>query len=119
MKSFQVNGPLILVRNPKYVGHPGEVNYGTAKEIDVLPGTSVPVEDFMANKIDVTTIGSTSDLQYVKTHPQIISQMHKAPDYGITYLQYDNSAVPSRWRNLKFVKRLRWPLIGSLLSMTC
>ncbi|KRW92211.1 ABC transporter substrate-binding protein [Alicyclobacillus tengchongensis] len=95
VKSFQANGPLILVRNPKYVGHPGEVNFGSAKEIDVLPGTSVSVEDFMANKIDVTTIGSTSDLQYVKNHGQLQSEMHKAPDYGVTYLQYDNSAVPS------------------------
>ncbi|WP_245629675.1 ABC transporter substrate-binding protein [Alicyclobacillus sendaiensis] len=99
VKSFTPNGTLVLVRNPKYVGHPGEVNEGNAQEIDVVPGTSVPVEDFMANKVDVVEVGMPSDLQYVKTHPALVAQLHKAPDYAVTYLQYDNSAVPSPLTN--------------------
>nr|WP_234969588.1 peptide ABC transporter substrate-binding protein [Alicyclobacillus vulcanalis] len=99
VKSFTPNGTLVLVRNPKYVGHPGEVNEGNAQEIDVVPGTSVPVEDFMANKVDVVQVGTPSDLQYVKTHPALLAELHKAPDYAVTYLQYDNSAVPSPLTN--------------------
>nr|WP_134158416.1 peptide ABC transporter substrate-binding protein [Alicyclobacillus sacchari] len=120
VKSFVPNGTLTLVRNPNYVGHPGQVNEGNAKVINIVPGTTVAVEDFMAGKLDVAMVGSTSDLQYIKTH-NLSKELHEAPDYSIEYLQWDNSAVASPY-DKQLVRQAiaeaieRQPIVQSVLS---
>ncbi len=121
VKSFQTNGPLVLVKNPKYVGHAGEVNAGNAKQITIIPSPTVPVEDFMAGKMDVAQITSTADLQYVMTHPALKAELHSQPTYNITYMQYDNSTQASPLTNAKVREAIamalqRAPIVNKVLD---
>ena len=100
VKSFTPNGQIVLVKNLKYVGAKGEVNHGNAQQITIMPTTTVPVEDFMAGKVDVTQISTVADLSYVKSHPALEGELHSQPTYNITYLQYDNSTQPSPLNNV-------------------
>lgn len=121
VSKFTPNGELQLTRNPKYVGAKGEKNYGNATQINIIPATTVPVEDFMSGKQDVALIGSTSDLKYINTHANLKSQLKSAAQYSITYLQYDNSATPSPLNNLKVRQAVelaiqRNPIVNQVLS---
>nr|WP_242549529.1 peptide ABC transporter substrate-binding protein [Alicyclobacillus mali (ex Roth et al. 2021)] len=120
VKSFTPNGTITLVPNPKYVGHAGEVNHGNAKVINLVPGTTVAVEDYMAGKLDVALVGSPSDLQYIKTH-NLSSQLHVTPDYSIEYLEWDHSADPSPYYNPKVREAIamamqRQPIVQDVLD---
>lgn len=120
VQSFTPGGTLVLVKNTKYIGNPNEVNSGNAQQIDVVPATTVPVEDFMANKVDVAQVSSSSDLSYIKTH-NLSSELHSAPDYSIEYLEWDNSAIASPYDNAKIRDAIaeaiqRAPIVQSVLS---
>ncbi|MCL6445589.1 MAG: peptide ABC transporter substrate-binding protein, partial [Alicyclobacillus sp.] len=95
VSSFTPNGKIVLTRNPKYVGAKGQVNYGNADEIDIIPAPSVPVEDFMAGKMDVATLGNPADYQYVLQHPDLKAQLHTDPLNAIYYLEWDHSVNKS------------------------
>jgi len=95
VKSFVPNGQISLVRNTHYVGAKGEVNVGNVQQINLIPAPTVPVEDYLANKMDVATIASASDYQYVLTHPALKSQLHAQGANALTYLEYDKSTTAS------------------------
>jgi len=100
VKSFVPNGAISFVRNPKYVGAKGEVNVGNVQQINLIPAPTVPVEDYLANKMDVATITSASDYQYVISHAALKSQLHIQSANGIFYLEYDKSTTASPVDNL-------------------
>ncbi|GGI98459.1 peptide ABC transporter substrate-binding protein [Alicyclobacillus cellulosilyticus] len=121
VKSFTPNGKVVLVRNPKYVGRKGTVNVGNVQEIDIVPAPSVPVEDYIAGKIDVALISNPADYHYVLTHPNLKSQLHTAPEINITYLQYDKSVQPSALDNVKVRQAIamvinRQPIVDKVLN---
>lgn len=121
VKSFTPNGELVMVKNPKYVGASGQVNFGNASEIRVVPGTTVPVEDFMAGKQDVALIGNTSDLKYINDHATLKAQLHSTAQYSINYLAYDESPIASPLDNVKVRQAIamaiqRAPIVNSVLS---
>lgn len=95
VKSFVPNGQITLARNPHYVGNPKEVNVGNVQQINLIPGSTVPVEVYLANKIDVALIGQASDYHYVQTHPALAPQLHAQPADALTFLQVDKSVIPS------------------------
>lgn len=120
VKSFTPNGTLTLVRNTKYVGAPGQVNEGNAQTINIVPGTTVAVEDYMAGKIDAALVGTSSDLQYIKTH-NLNKNLHETPNYSMTYLEWDNSAVSSPYDKVQVRQAIaealeRKPIVQSVLS---
>lgn len=100
VKSFVPNGEIQLARNPHYVGAAGEVNVGNVSQINVIPAPTVPLEDYLANKIDVALITNPSDYAYIKERPKLDAQIHVQPDYGISYLEYDKSTTASPVDNL-------------------
>lgn len=121
VKSFTPNGEITLVRNPDYVGAPGETNVGNVQEIDVIPAPTVIVEDYLANKVDTGIVGSASDYAYVKSHSQLLAQLHSAPDNVITYLEWDKSTIPSPLDNLKVRQAIemaieRAPIVNSVMN---
>ncbi|MCL6444892.1 MAG: peptide ABC transporter substrate-binding protein [Alicyclobacillus sp.] len=91
VSSFTPNGRIELTRNPKYVGAKGQFNVGNADQINIIPTPTVPVEDFMANKMDVAGITNPADYQYVMNHPDLKAQLHKDPAYNLYYLEWDHS----------------------------
>jgi peptide/nickel transport system substrate-binding protein/oligopeptide transport system substrate-binding protein len=95
VKSFVPNGEVSLVRNPAYVGNSNGVNVGNIQQINLIPGSTVPVEDYLANKIDVALIGQASDYHYVQTHANLTSELHVQAANSIVFLQIDKSATPS------------------------
>jgi len=95
IKSFVPNGQITLARNPHYVGNPSEVNVGNVQQITLIPAPTVPVEDYLANKIDVALIASPSDYHYVQAHAALMSQLHVQSADSVTYLQVDKSVIPS------------------------
>lgn len=95
--SFVPNGELVLTRNPDYVGASGEYNVGNVQQINLIPGPSVPVEDYQSGILDATPIYSSSDYAYVEKH--FPSQVHRAADADINYLGWDHSTDPSPLRN--------------------
>ena len=120
VKSFKQNSELVMVKNPNYVGTSGQLNHGNVETIHVLPATTVPVEDYMAGKTDVALVGSTSDLQYVKSH-KLKDQLYEAPTYSIKYLEWTNPSTKSPYDNLKVRQAIskaiqRDPIVSSVLS---
>lgn len=101
VKSFVPNGNILLTKNPRYVGHPGEFNVGNVQQIDLVPQSSAPVEDYLANKVDVAGVGDPSDYSYVLKHPALKSQLHRSPLAAISFLGFDGSAAPSPLDNQK------------------
>lgn len=95
VKSFVTNGNVQLVRNPRYVGAPHQVNVGNVQQINIIPAPSVPVEDYLSKTINVGVIGSASDLTYVRDHSALSSQLHTQPNYYLNYLEYDKSTTAS------------------------
>lgn len=93
--SFKPNGQITLVRNPYYVGAPGQFNVGNVDQIIILPSTTVPVEDFMAHKVDVTMLTNTSDVKYAKTHSNLSGELHSQPTDTMYSFRYDKSVVSS------------------------
>ena len=121
VKSFTTNGPIVLTRNPKYVGHAGETNVGNVQTINIIPSPTVPLEDFLANKLDVAQIFNVADMKYILSHPALKAQLHSQPQYSISYLQYDNSLKPSPLQNVKVRQAIemaisRDPIVNQVLS---
>ena len=94
--SFVPNGELVLTRNPHYVGGPG-YNVGNVRQINLIPGPTVPVEDYLANKLDAALIGTASDYKYALAHFK--GQVHKAPTATINAFNWDHSTMPSALNN--------------------
>lgn len=95
VKSFIPNGDITLTRNHDYVGSVGNV-----QNITIVPDSTVPVEDYMSNKFDVAPVTSTSDYQYIMTHPQLKAQLHSSPEASVTYLEWDKSPFASPLDNV-------------------
>ncbi|GMA60387.1 peptide ABC transporter substrate-binding protein [Alicyclobacillus fastidiosus] len=121
IKSFMPNGKITLVRNPNYVGAPGEVNVGNVQMINVIPGPTVPVEDFMADRLDAAVIPTPSDYRYVVTHPQLKAQLHSQSDNQVEYLEWDKSTEASPLEKLQVRQAIamaidRAPIVNNVLS---
>lgn len=121
VKSFVPNGNITLVRNPNYVGAKGETNVGNVQEINIVPGSTVPVEDYMSKKVDAAVIGSASDYQYASTHSNLKSQIHTAVDNQIQYLEWDKSTEASPLDNLKVRQAVsmaidRQPIVSAVMK---
>lgn len=121
VKSFVSNGELSMVRNPDYVGAAHEFNVGNVQQINLVPQSTVPVEDYMANKADTALIQTPSDYQYVLTHPQLKAQLHVAPLAELEYLEWDKSVVPSPLNNALVRQAIsmsiaRAPIVKSVLN---
>lgn len=95
VKSFVPNGEVQLTRNPNYVGNSKEVNVGNVSQINIIPAPTVPLEDYLANKLSVALIGNPSDYQYIKSHANLEAQVHIQPQYNVTFLEYDKSTTAS------------------------
>jgi oligopeptide transport system substrate-binding protein len=121
VKSFMVNGDIMLVRNPHYVGAPGETNVGNVQQIEIIPTPSVPVEDFEANDLDAAVVLSTSDYHYITTNPTLKKQLHEQPQAQVNYLQWDKSTTPSPLDNVLVRQAIamainRAPIVNPVLA---
>ncbi len=96
VSKFIPNGELVLTRNPHYVGGPG-YNVGNVQQINLIPGPTVAVEDYLANKLDAAGIGSASDYKYSVAHFK--GQIHKTPAAQISGLNWDHSTMASPLNN--------------------
>jgi len=90
--SFTTLGEVVLTRNPHYVGGPG-YNVGNVRQIDVIPTPTVPIEDYMSNKLDAAIITSASDYKYALAH--LKNQIYKAPVASVNVMNWDHSTMPS------------------------
>ncbi len=100
-KSFVVNGKISLVRNYKYVGRSGQHDVGNVQQINIIPAPTVPVEDYLSHALDLAWITNPSDYRYILKSPTLRSQVHKAPAYQMTYLEWDRSPTASPLDSLK------------------
>ena len=121
VKSFTPNGTLVMVKNPNYVGAPGEYNVGNIQTINVIPAPTVPLEDFIANKLNVALISQPSDMRYIETHPALKSELHVQSTNQLFYLAFDDAAAPSPLDNLKVRQAImeaidRAPIVNNVLS---
>lgn len=121
VKSFVPNGELDLVRNPHYVGAPGELNVGNVPALDIGQAPSVPVEDFLTGKLDLAMIGSTSDYHYVLTHPALKAQLHTSPDAAVVGLEWDHAVASSPLDNVLVRRAIamainRTPIVKDVLD---
>ena len=121
VSSFVPNGAISLTRNTNYVGASNEINYGNLQQINIIPSSSVPVEDFMGNKLDLAVISNPSDYGYIISHLALKNQIHVSPDYMVTYLEYDKSITSSPLDNELVRKAIamaveRTPIVQSVLD---
>jgi len=118
--SFVVNGDVSLVRNDKYVGAAGEYNVGNVQQINIIPAPTVPVEDYLSKAIDLAWITNPSDYRYILNSSTLKNQVHKAPAYQMTYLQWDRSPTASPLDNIKVRQAIamavnRTPIVKDVL----
>lgn len=121
VKSFTPNGTIVMVRNPNYVGAKGQYSVGNIQTINVIPAPTVPLEDFIAGKLNVALIGQVSDMKYIQSHPTLKSEMHEVPTNQMFYLSYDNAAAASPLDNLKVRQAImeavdRAPIVNNVLA---
>lgn len=121
VKSFVPNGEITLVRNPDYVGAAGEKNVGNIKTINVIPAPTVPVEDYVANKLSAAVISQPSDYKYALSHPSLRAQLHSKADNLIMYFQWDKSTMASPLDNVKVRQAIamaldRAPIVDRVLN---
>ncbi len=121
LKSFTPSEGMTLVRNPDYVGAPGEPNVGNINEMKLVTQSSVPVEDYLAGKLDIADVTTPSDYKYVLDHPSLKSQLHVQTDNQVEYLQWDKSTEDSPLENLSVRKAIamavdRQPIVNSVLA---
>nr|NNM89334.1 peptide ABC transporter substrate-binding protein [Bacilli bacterium] len=100
VQSFVPNGEIQLVRNPDYVGAKGQFNVGNVDQINIIPTPTVPVEDFVAGKLDTAMILNPSDYKYALSQPTLKKELHVAPANEMTYLSWDKSTTTSPLDNL-------------------
>jgi ABC-type oligopeptide transport system substrate-binding subunit len=119
VKKFTPNGELVTTRNPHYVGTPGQYDVGNIQQIDFIPGPTVGVEDFVANTLDGTVIGSPSDYRYALEH--LASQVHKQPVAQLNMFNWDHSSLPSPLNNALVREAIamainRQPIVNPVLN---
>lgn len=119
VSKFTTNGNVVLTRNKRYVGRPGTYNVGNIQTITVIPAPTVGVEDYEANKLSVTLIGSTSDYKYALGH--LKSQLHRETQANLNTLAYDKSVDPSPLDNQKVREAIayaidRAPIVNPVLA---
>ncbi|MCY0878937.1 MAG: peptide ABC transporter substrate-binding protein [Firmicutes bacterium] len=96
VKSFTPNGDIVLTRNKYYNGPVGNVD-----QITIVPSPTTPVEDYLSGALDLAWITNPSDYRYILDHPSLKSQVHLAPQYAVTTLEWDRSPIPSPLDNEK------------------
>jgi len=121
VKSFTPNGEITLARNPFYIGAPGEENVGNIQEMNLIPQSSVPVEDYLANRLSAAVIMTPSDYKYVLEHPALKAELRSQPDNQIMYLEWDKSVQASPLDNLAVRQAIamaidRQPIVDNVLS---
>lgn len=87
----------------------------------LLPAPSVPVEDFLAHKLNIAMIGSNSDYKYALTHPALKAQLHKSPMAAVVGLEWDHAVAKSPLDNVKVRQAIgmainRAPIIKAVLD---
>ncbi len=119
VKSFTVNGAMTLQKNPYYVPAPGDTG-ANVDQVNIVPTPTVPVEDFMANKLDLAWITNPSDFRYIETHPSLKSEVQLQPGYEAFSLEFDKSSAASPLDN-KLVRQAiamainRTPIVQAVL----
>ena len=121
LKSFVPSGGMTIVRNPYYVGAPGEEDVGNIQEMNLITQSTVPVEDYLAGKLSVADVTTPSDYKYVLDHPSLKAQLHTSVDNQVEYLQWDKSTEDSPLESLGVRQAIemaidRQPIIDSVLS---
>jgi ABC-type transport system substrate-binding protein len=119
--SFVTNGEITLVRNPYYVGAPGEYNVGNVDQINIIPAPTTMVEDYESHAINLAWITNPSDYKYILSNPTLRSQVHVAGTYQMTSLDWDRSPMPSPLDNLKVRQAIamaidRTPIVKDVLQ---
>lgn len=121
LKTFVPSGEITIVRNPFYIGHPGEENVGNISEMNLVPQSTVPVEDYLAGKLSIADITTPSDYKYVLDHPSLKAQLHVQTDNQVEYLQWDKSTMASPLDNLDVRQAIamaidRQPIVDNVLA---
>lgn len=121
IKSFVYNGQITLTRNPYFVAAPGQPGVGNVQEITIVPTPTVPVEDYISNKLDTAIISNIADYQYIISHPSLKAQLHVSPEAYVTYLEWDKSTVASPLDSLLVRQAVamaidRSPIVSSVLD---
>ena len=121
LKTFVPSGGMTIVRNPYYVGAPGEENVGNIQEMKLITQSSVPVEDYLANKLSVADVTTPSDYKYVLEHPSLKRELHVSTDNQVEYLQWDKSTESSPLESLAVRQAIamaidRQPIVNSVLA---
>lgn len=116
VKSFVPNGEVVLTRNHRYSG---SAKVGNVQQIDLIPAPTVPVEDFVANRLSTTLVTAASDYKYAEAH--LKSELHVAPIAQINYLSWDKSDQASPLDNVAVRQAIamainRQPIAASVLS---
>jgi len=120
LKSFVVNGEIKLVRNSNYTRLPG-IFLGNVQQFNLLPTPTVPLEDYLSNKLDAAQIVLPSDYHYVQTHSSLKSQLHVSPTSELQYLGWDKAPEPSPLDKLQVRQAIamavnRTPIVTSVLN---
>ena len=94
VKSFTPNGDITLVKNPDYLPGPQDM-LGNVSQINIVPTPTVPLEDFLAHKLDVALLTNPSDVKYVQSHSNLKPLLHSQPTDTMYSLRYDKSVASS------------------------
>jgi oligopeptide transport system substrate-binding protein len=123
IKSFTPSGQITIVKNPDYVGAPGQTNVGNIQEMNLIPQSTVPVEDYLANRLSVADVNTPADYKYVLGNSSLKSQLHSSVDNQVEYLQWDKSTQNSPLESLDVRQAIamainRQPIVDSVLAGT-
>ncbi len=119
--SFVINGQITLARNRYYRAVPGQPPAGNLQTVTLIPTPSVPVEDFLANRIAAAIITAPSDYRYVLQRPALKADLHKAALTSVTFLEWNKSTMRSPLDNATVRQAIsmainRTPLVKSVLN---
>jgi len=120
VKTFTPDGEITLTKNPDYVPAPGQ-SVGNVQTIDLVPAPTVPVEDYLAGRLNAAVITQPSDYKYVQEHSSLRSQLHVQPDNQIVYLEWDKSVVATPLDNVSVRQAIemaidRTPIVNNVLQ---
>jgi peptide/nickel transport system substrate-binding protein/oligopeptide transport system substrate-binding protein len=114
LSSFKANGQMVLTRNPKYVGHPGEYNVGNLKTITIIPSSSTPLQAYMSNTTDVALLTNPSDYIYAKT--KLKDQYVRSYSTGEAELTWDHSVYASPYDKLDVRKAIAYAIDRTVIA---
>jgi len=121
VSSYVSGGQIVLTKNPKYVGTPGEFNVGNVQTIKVVPASTVPVEDFDSHAADAVIVTAPADYKYVSTNATLSHDMSTTSEYEMDALAYDKSLTASPLNQFDVRKAIvmsinRAPIANQVLS---